>query len=309
MKAGFDVYCEKPLAWSVCETRTLIETAAKHKRVTQMGTQIHSGGNYRRVVELIQGGAIGKVTEVHVWVPTSYHGGDKRQGVEVPKHVNYDLWLGPAPERPFHPAHFHFDWRGWWDFGGGATSDMACHHMDLPFWALGLTHPTKVSAEGPELHPDSAPGWLIAHYDFPARGDQPGIKLHWYANKLPKLITDGTVPKWNAGTLFVGEKGMLIADYGNRQLLPVEKFKGFMPPKQTIPDSIGHHKEWFEAIRTRGTTTCNFAYSGTLTEAVLLANVAYRSGETITWEPKEMKLDSKKAEQYLGREFRKGWEM
>jgi predicted dehydrogenase len=310
MRAGKDVYCEKPLAHSVQEVRAMIRTAAEHKRITQMGTQIHAGGNYRRVVELVQSGAIGKVQEVHVWVPTSYAGGNRpKETPPVPAHVDYDLWLGPAPERAFHPSHFHFVWRGWWDYGGGATADMACHHMDLPFWALKLGHPARVTAEGPAPHPDGCPAWLIARYEFPARGDLPPVKLTWYSGgKLPPAVLEGRTPRFGAGTLFVGEKGMLIADYGRRVLLPEKQFEGFAPPKPSIVDSIGHHKEWFEAVKTRGQTTCNFEYSGTLTQAVLLANVAFRSGAPVEWDGASGKAAGNgKAGDYLHREYRKGW--
>src|SRR6185437_4057691 len=169
LRAGLHVFCEKPLTHTVYEARLVAETAAKHKRVTQMGTQIHGGDNYRRVVELIQSGAIGTVREVHVWVGTSYKGGDRpKEKPKMPPGLHWDLWLGPAPERPYHSAYVPFWWRGWWDFGGGALADMACHHMDLPFWALKLRHPTKITAEGPPPHPESTSKGLTVHYEFPA---------------------------------------------------------------------------------------------------------------------------------------------
>src|SRR5262245_18875416 len=149
LRAGLHVYCEKPLAHSVEEARLVAETAAKEKRVTQMGTQIHAGTNYRRVVELVQSGAIGPVGEVHVWVGTVWGGGERPGDKQpVPKGLDWDLWLGPAPHRPYHSTYHPFFWRRWWDFGGGALNDMACHWMDLPFWALKLRHPTRVAAEG-----------------------------------------------------------------------------------------------------------------------------------------------------------------
>jgi predicted dehydrogenase len=314
LRAGKDLYCEKPLCHSVHETRVLTELAAKEKRVTQMGTQIHAGGNYRRVVEIIRSGAIGAVKEVHTWVGNVYAASARSKDTPpLPKSVTaeaYDLWLGPAPERPYHPEHFHFKWRNWWDFGGGATSDMACHHVDLPFWALNLTAPSRVAAEGSEpANPEGAPNWLVAHYDFPAVGDRPAVKLHWYTGgQKPALIKEGKVPNWGAGNLFVGDKGMLLADYGKWKLLPEKDFEGFTPPPKTIPDSIGHHKEWFEAVKSRGTTTCHFGYAGPLTEAVLLANVAFRVGEPIEWDAAALKAaNTEKAAAFLRREYRKGW--
>src|SRR5262249_43599067 len=157
LKAGLHVYCEKPLTHSVHEARLVAETAAKQKRVTQMGTQIHAEDNYRRVVELVQSGAIGTVREVHVWCDKELSAGKRpAETPPVPKGLDSDLWLGPAPYRPYHPAYIPFHWRRWWDFGGGTLADMACHHMDLPFWALKLRHPTKVTAEGPPPDPEAA---------------------------------------------------------------------------------------------------------------------------------------------------------
>ncbi len=170
LRAGLHVFCEKPLTRTVYEARLVAQTAAKHKRVTQMGTQIHATENYRRVVELIQAGAIGTVEEVHTWVKVSYGNQERpREKQEVPAGLHWDLWLGPAPERPYNKIYVPFYWRGWWDFGGGGLADMACHHMDLPFWALKLRAPTKITAEGPKPHPDSTTAGLIVHYEFPAR--------------------------------------------------------------------------------------------------------------------------------------------
>jgi predicted dehydrogenase len=313
LKAGLHVYCEKPLTHTVHEARFLAELAAKQKRVTQMGTQIHAGSNYRRVVELIQANAIGPVGEVHVWCGKSWGGGDRPKDTPaIPDGLHYDLWLGPAPERPYHPTYIPFHWRKWWDFGGGTLNDMACHYMDLPFWALKLRHPTKISAEGPPPHPETAAVSLIAQYEFPARDTLPPVKLTWYdGGKRPALFKEeGKLPKWGDGVLFVGAKGMLLADYGTWKLLPEKDFEGFQPPKPTIPNSIGHHKEWVEACKTGGPTTCNFDYSGALTEAVLLGNVAYRSGKTIVWNAKDLKaVGEPDVEKLIRKEYRKPWSL
>jgi predicted dehydrogenase len=313
LKAGLHVYCEKPLTHTVAEARLVAKTAAQEKKVTQMGTQIHAGSNYRRVVELIQSGAIGDVKEAYCWVGTSYGGGGRPKDTEpVPKGLDWDLWLGPAPERPYHSKIYHpFFWRKWWDFGGGALADMACHHMDLPFWALGLRHPTKVSASGGEPHPESAAVALVVEYEFPARGKQPPVKLTWSdGGKRPKYFDDGQLPKWGDGTLFVGSKGMLLAGYNAHRLLPEKDFEGFKPPKATIPDSVGHHKEWVEACKSGGTTTCNFDYAGALTETVLLGNVSFRVGKSLEWDAKKLKATNcAEAEKYLHNEYRKGWSL
>jgi predicted dehydrogenase len=309
LRAGLHVFCEKPLTRTVYEARLVAETAAKHKRVTQMGTQIHAGDNYRRVVELIQSGGIGTVGEVHVWVSTTYGRGDRpKETPPIPPGLHWDLWLGPAPERPYNPTYVPFWWRGWWDFGGGALADMACHYMDLPFWALKLRHPTKIVAEGPPPHPESTPKGLIVHYDFPARGELPPVKLTWYdGGKRPSLFAQGKLPEWGNGILFVGSKGMLLADYGKRKLLPEKDFADFTPPKPSIPNSIGHYKEWVQACKHGGPTTCNFDYSGALTEAVLLGNVSYRLGRPIEWDARKLQANEADAEKYLRPRYRKPW--
>jgi predicted dehydrogenase len=311
LKSGLHVYCEKPLTHTVSEARRVAETAAKNKRVTQMGTQIHAGGNYRRVVELIQSGAIGPVKEVHVWCQKTYPGGNRpKDKPPVPEGFYWEHWLGPAPSRPYHPVYLPFDWRGWWDFGGGTLADMACHYTDLPFWALKLRHPTSVHAEGTPhpADPEGAAQWLIVHYEFPARDDLPPVKLTWYdGGKRPKHFKDQNLPSWGDGVLFVGEKGMLLADYGNHKLLPEKDFDGFKPPKPFIKDSIGHHKEWVEACKTGGQTTCNFQYSGALTEAVLLGNVSYRCGKPFSWDAKNLRASEPEAGRYIQHQYRKGW--
>jgi predicted dehydrogenase len=311
LKAGFHVYCEKPLTHTVSEARLVAETAAKMKRVTQMGTQIHAGSNYRRAVELIQSGAIGAVKEVHVWCGKMYPGGNRpKETPPVPMGLHWDQWVGPAPMRPYHPIYLPFDWRGWWDFGGGTLADMACHYTDLPFWALKLRHPTSVHAEGSPQPADAegAAKWLIVNYEFPARGDLPPVKLTWYdGGKRPKHFQEQKLPSWGDGVLFVGEKGMLIADYGNHKLLPEKDFAGFQPPKPSIKDSIGHHKEWVEACKNGGPTTCNFGYSGALTETVLLGNVSYRIEKGFSWDAKSLRASEPKAERFIQHQYRKGW--
>lgn len=311
LNAKLHVFCEKPLTHTVAEARYVAELAKKQKVVTQMGTQIHAGDNYRRVVELIKGGAIGAVKEVHVWVSTSYGGGDRpKNKVAIPAGLDWDLWVGPAPMRPYHSAYVPFHWRKWWDFGGGALNDMACHHMDLPFWALDLRHPTRVSAEGPKVHAETAAPWVIVTYDFPARGKLPPVKLTWYdGGKRPKLFGEGKLPKWGNGNLFVGEKGMLLADYGSRKLLPEKDFKDYKAPAQTLKSSIGHYKEWVEACKSNGPTTCNFDYSGALTESVLLGTVAYRSGKAFDWDGKKLKASDADANKFIQKEYRKGWKI
>jgi predicted dehydrogenase len=311
LRADLHVFCEKPLTHTVEEARLVAETAARHKRVTQMGTQIHSGDNYRRVVELIQADAIGPVREVHVWCAKSWGGGERPKSTPpVPAGLHFDLWLGPAPERPYHPRYLPAEWRRWWDFGGGTLNDMACHYMDLPFWALDLRHPTHVEAEGPRPHVETAPLSLIVRFDFPARGKMPAVKFTWYdGGKRPKLLEEKKLVHRGDGVLFIGDKGMLLTDYGTRKLLPEKDFSDFVPPKPSIPASIGHYKEWVQACKTGGKTTCNFDYSGALSETVLLGTVAHRLGKGFDWDGKTLKPSEAGAERYIRKEYRKGWSL
>lgn len=309
LKTGRDVYCEKPLAHTVWEIRQMRKAAADNKRVTQMGTQIHAGDNYRRVVELIQAGAIGPVERVHVWQANAVRPGKLAPaGTKPPANIDYDLWIGPAPMRPFDPSHFHFNWRYWWDFGGGILADMGCHYIDLPYWALGLRNPTAIEAHGEKTYvgDNDVPDQLTADYYFPARGEQPPVHLTWYHGKRKPEGAD--VYMKGAAVLFEGTKGRLLADYGSHQLY-MENGQSASTPEPTIPPSIGHHKEWVEACKTRGPTTCNFDYSGALAEAVLLGNVSYRAGQQrIEWDSDKLEVTNcPAAAQYLRREYRSGW--
>jgi predicted dehydrogenase len=310
LQSGRHVYCEKPLTHTISEARQVAAAARSNKRVTQMGTQIHAGANYRRVVELVQSGAIGPVQEVHNWVGSVWSGyGQEIESAPPPAHLDWDLWLGPADHAPYSPIYHPMRWRGFWRFGGGALADMACHHMDLPFWALDLRAPISVEAEGPEAHPQFAPPWLIVRYEFPARGSKPPVKLTWYnGEKRPPILAEGDFKSWGGGTLFVGRKGMLLADYGRRLLLPEKEFADFQRPEPFIPDSIGHHAEWVQACKTGAATTCNFDYSGALTEAVLLGNVAYRTGRRLDWDAKNLRARNvPDAGQFIQHQYRAGW--
>ena len=322
------VYCEKPLAHNVWETRK-IRVAAKAAGVaTQMGTQIHAMKNYRRVVELIQGGAIGAVTECHVWVSRAWglqsEEAAKRNRDIVfvterpkeaqvpPAHFNWDLFLGPAVERPFHSVYFPGPkWYRWWDFGSGTMSDLGSHWNDLPFWALNLDAPLTIEASPGPADMELAPATMSATYEYGPRGTMPACKLTWYQGELrPAIWTEKKIPQWDSGVLFIGDKGILLADYGKHVLLPEEQYKDFQRPAQTIPDSIGHHKEWLEAAKNGGPTTCNFDYSGGLTEANHLGNVAYRVGKKIHWDAAKLECPgAPEAARFLKREYRKGWEL
>jgi predicted dehydrogenase len=312
MKLGKHVYTEKPMAHTVWEVRVMTETARKQKVQTQMGTQIHAGDNYRRVVELVQAGAIGKISEVHVWLgPTQWTAsGLPKEGGPVPPGVNWDLWVGPSEERPYSNRYHPLKWRCYWNFGGGHLADMGCHFMDLPFWALKLGHCETVEAEGPEVDPHGAPPWLISRWTFPARGELPGVKLTWHhGDKYPSQVSEGKLGDWKGpGVLFVGEKGNLVSNYGAHKLLPAEDFKELKRPEPTIAKSLGHHQEWVEAIRGGKPALCNFDYAGPLAETVLLGNVAYKVGKKLEWDAAALKAKNcPEADRFLRKEYRKGW--
>lgn len=329
LQLGKHVYCEKPLTYNVAEARIIREAAAKARVATQMGTQGHASENYRRIVELIQGQVIGPVREVHVWVSRAWgwHASEEearknkdivtildrpRENEPVPSGLHWDLWLGPAPARPFHGVYVPGPkWYRWWDFGNGTMSDLGSHWNDIPFWALELKVPLTIAAKGPPPHPDLAPASMQVTYQYASRGALPAVSLTWYQGvEKPAIWTEGRIPTWDNGILFIGDKGMLLCDYAKHTLLPEKEYAGFRPPEPSIPKSIGHYAEWIQACKTGAPTTCNFEYAGWLTEANHLGNVAYRVGKTIEWDPVGMRCpNAPEADRYLRREPRKGWNL
>lgn len=309
MQLGLHVYLEKPLAHDLHETRTLTNYARANNLATQLGAQRHAMDNMHRVVELIQAGTIGDVTEVYSWV-----GGERgmpplpKDRPAVPASLDYDLWIGPAKFRPYHPSFCPYGWRFWWDYGTGETGNWGCHILDIPFWSLGLTYPSRVDAGGPQPDSDRTPKSMQVTYQFPSRGSRPPVTLHW-SHGVPGIISElGLQPKGN-NTLFIGTDGMLLCGFGRRRLLPEEKFADAKAPEQTIPDSPGFHQEWVNACRGEGPSTCDFSYSGPLAETVLLGNVAYRAGG-FDWDYAHMSTGSnQQAHQLLKTEYRKGWEV
>jgi predicted dehydrogenase len=327
LKLGKHVYCEKPLSHSIEEARLIAKAAAEAKVATQMGTQIHAGENYRRVVELVQSGAIGAVREAHTWVGRAWGWQTPEEAKAnkdivstqerppgsspVPAGLHWDLFLGPAPERPFHNVYWPGPkWYRWWDFGGGTMSDMGSHINDLAFWALKLRHPLSVEAEGPKPHSEIAPASMLARYQYGPRGEMPPVTLTWYQGTMkPPQIHQGTVPNyWGLGILFVGDKGMLLSDYGRYVLLPEQQFKDFKPPARWIASSPGHHEQWIQACKTGIPTDSNFDYAGALTEANHLGNVAYRLGQRLEWDPVNMKATNcPEADRLIRKGYRSGW--
>jgi predicted dehydrogenase len=322
------VYCEKPLTHNIWEARRVRETAARTKVATQMGIQIHATENYRRVVEVIQSGAIGPVREVHVWVSRAWgwqsaeaakrHGdivattARPKEAMPVPAGLNWELWLGPAPHRPFHSVYVPGPrWYRWWDFGNGTMSDLGSHWIDLPFWALRLRAPRTIEASGPPPHAELAPASMTATYEYAARGDLPAVRLSWYQGEdKPDIWRKGGIPRWGDGCLFIGGKGMLLANYSRHVLLPERDFAEFRRPAATLPRSPGHHAEWIRACKTGQATSAPFDYSGWLTEANHLGNVAYRVGRRLEWDADNLRCtNAREAAAFIRRSYRKGWEL
>ena len=324
MDMGLHLYLEKPMAHNVWEIRKLTELAAHKGLATQLGMQRHTKSNMHRVTELIQAGAIGEVTEVHSWV-SSERGMYPRlkSSVDVPETLDYDLWLGPVEHFDYDPKITPYGWRFWWDFGTGEAGNWGCHILDIPFDALKLDYPTHVGASGPDPHPQMTTKDMHSWFDFPAKGDRGPVKLHWYqAKQGPEILAKyGLSPK-GKNTLFIGTEGLLLTGFDERQVLKSDgdgwkvvnthdDAMGFEMPEQTVPDSPGFHKEFLNACKGSDTApTCNFGYSGPLSETVLLANAAYRSQSEFDWDYKTMTCkDAPEAQAHIKPNYKKGWEI
>jgi predicted dehydrogenase len=312
MNMGKHLYCEKPLAHSVWEVRQITDLAREKKLATQLGAQRHAMDNMHRVVELVKSGAIGPVTEVHSWI-----GGDRGMPAvptefePAPAHVKWDLWLGPAAERPYHKTYCPYGWRFWWDFGTGETGNWGCHILDIPYWALDLQYPVKVDASGPPVHEQTTPKAMATRFEFPARGDQPPVVLHWYHTKSgPPILAEKGLPVSGSNTLFIGSKGMLLCGFSNRKLYPEAQYADFKAPEKFVPSSPGFYREWIDACRGGQPATCNFDYTGPMAETVLLGNVAYRAQQGFAWDAGNLRAVGNDAAQRLIRTaYRKGWEV
>jgi predicted dehydrogenase len=329
MKAGKHVYCEKPLTRTVREARVVAQTARETKVATQMGNQGMAFEGNRQINEWLWAGAIGPVHEVHVWSDRPTHRGKLplwwAQGIErptdtppVPEGLDWDLWLGPAPLRPYHPAYAPFRWRGWWDFGSGGIGDMGIHNLAPVFSALKLGAPTSVQASSSAVFKETVPLACSVHYQFPARGDMPPVKLHWYDGGIlperPAELAQNQPLDPEDGIIFVGEKGkMLVTGWGGEhpRLLPESLDKNYQRPPKTLPRSIGHHKEWLEACKGGPAPRSNFGFAGPLTEAVLLGSVCVRNGgDQLDWDSENLKItNDPDANQFLHYEYRKGWNL
>jgi len=318
LRAGKHVYCEKPLAHTVEEARAVRETylANQGRLATQMGTQIHATENYRRVVELVQSGAIGPVREAHVWCDRkSSQDPVPAPSVSVPDYLHWNLWVGPAPARPysegFHPLNLM--WNRYWDIGNGIIGDMGSHLIDLPYWALNLDFPSSCQAIAPRAQEAIYPTKLSVLWEHPKRGAGPhqqALKLVWYdGHSKPNMLYGVDVSGYGIGILFVGDDGLLLADYGRRTLLPEDKFADFIPPDPMIAKSVGHHREWINAAKSDPSSTlCNFDYSGKLIEHNLLGSIAHRVGRKLTWNHENLRATNvPEAENFIRKEYSMGW--
>jgi len=317
---GIACYTQKPLTRTIYEARQLTRAAQRAKVATQMGNQHHNGMGYRLLFHYIRDGAIGKVKEAHAWSnrPIWPQGIDRPEGSDpVPKGFHWDLWLGVAPERPFKKDVYHpFKWRGWYDFGAGALGDMGCHIIDPVVWSLDLGPALSVRYDGPAPKPETFPTAETLTYRFKGTAQTAGdeITVKWYdGGRLPPAdlapLPQGMKGLPQNGTLFVGEKGVLLCEHGSGpMLLPRERFADYQKPKL---ETIDHYAQWIDAVRGQGQTTSSFAYAGPLTETVLLGVVASRvPGETLEWDSKELKFtNSAKATGYVRPTYRKGWEV
>lgn len=330
INAGKHVYCEKPLTHTVWEARQLAQAAREHKVATQMGNQGQASEGTRRLCEMVWDNAIGPVREVHIWTDRPSNGLFNvywQQGVDrpqdappVPDTLDWDLWLGPAPSRPYHPAYLPFKWRGWWDFGTGALGDIGCHACDPVFRALKLGHPLSVEASSTRVNKETYPVASMITYQFPARGKMPPVKLVWYDGGLrpprPEEIEEGAEMGAN-GHLLIGGRGKILSNRRDYALIPEKRQREYGDPPRKLPRSVGHHQEWIDACKGGKPGGSNFDWAGPLTEVVLLGNVALRlqmreelTLKKLLWDGQNLRFtNSDEANKYLRSEYRQGWSL
>jgi predicted dehydrogenase len=332
MQRGKHVYVQKPLTRTVWEARMLTEAARKYKVQTQMGNQGHSSEEVRLVCEWIQDGAIGDVREVHCWTnrPVWPQGIDRPKDTPpVPETLDWDLWVGPSPMRPYNPIYLPFNWRAWIDFGAGALGDMGCHVMDAAFWSLKLKYPVSVEAshswEVKEMwtrfdNKETYPSAEVVHYQFPARGNMPPVKLHWYDGGILPARPDDLEPGRKipeSGTIFVGDKGKLMCGtYSeNPRIFPESKMKEYKRPAKTMrrveggPE--GHERDWINACKGGPAASSNFDYSGPFTETVVMGNLAVLNPDKVLeWDGENMRMtNDEAANSFVRPKFREGWSL
>ena len=315
IKMGKHVYCQKPLAHDVFEVRRLTEEARKQNVMTQMGIQIHAENSVKLVVEIIKSGMIGKVRKVDIFSNKNWGGGTRPKDTPpVPEGLSWDLWLGPAPWRPYHPAYLPGNWRRWWDFGTGTLGDMGCHIIDPVFWALDLGYPVSVEAHPGAFNKETYPQKTIVEWKFGPRGDLPPVTVTWYdgANRppRPKELDEGRKLPGQGG-LYYGDKGTLLATHmGGPRLIPESRMKDFKRPEPFLPRGINHYQEFIRACKGGPKPLANFDYSGPLTETILLGNIAALAGKKLSWDGPKLRItNAPEANKYLKRKYRQGWKL
>ncbi len=319
IRAGKGVYCEKPLTHSVYEARQLARAAREAGVATQMGNQGHSTDDIRRAVEWIRDGAIGPVRQVHAWLAGPNRTVPRERPTEtppVPDGLDWDLWLGPARRRPFHPVYAPLMFHYWWDFGSGTLGNFGCHTLDTAVWALDLEHPTLVEASSTPLSKETTPEAAMYHYVFPARGERPSVDLYWYDGGLrpprPSCLEPDRDLPLPGGSLIIGDQGALFSETwgGSPRLIPQATMRQYQPPSPTLPRSRGHHRDWINACKGGPPASANFDYAARLTEIVLLGAVALQTGQTLHWDGPNMTVRNVPEAEPLIRGFvREGWEL
>jgi predicted dehydrogenase len=313
MRMGKHCFTQKPLTRSIYEARYLAKLAKDNKLGTQMGNQGVANNAARKAAAIVKAGGLGTLKEVHVWTnrPVWPQGGERPAPSEAPANLDWESFIGPAPMRPFAKGYHPFSWRGWWDFGTGALGDMACHIMNMPFWACDLKNPLAVTAETSGHNKDSFPSRSKITYEFAATDARPAINLYWYdGGNLPpqELFTDG-VRRGQGGSLIVGDKGKLYADgdYGENYRL----FAGATEPKVEFKESPGHVEEWIKAIRGGERASSDFAeHASALTETVLLGNLSVWCGKRVEWDSENMKAkDMPELDAIIKPTYREGYSL
>jgi predicted dehydrogenase len=318
IKKGHHVYCAKPMTRTIYESRIITDASKKAGVATQLSTQSDANEEFRLIREWINDGAIGDVNEVQIWCdrPIWPQGLLRpREVVPVPDTLDWNLFIGPAPFRPYNPAYHPFNFRGWFDFGTGALGDMGCHFFNPVVKALKLGHPKYIEASSTKVFPETYPIGSIVRFDFPARGSMPPVKLTWYDGGLkpgrpPELETNKEFP--STGILFRGTGGALLCDStgDNPRLIPETKMNSYKKPPKTEERSIGHYEEWIEACKGGKPAGVEFGYGSMLTEIVLLGNIAIRAGIKLEWDSINMKFINNEAADKLVREpYHNGWEI
>lgn len=311
LKKRKHVYCEKPMTWSVEEARLITEEAKRAGVATQLGNQGQATEEDRVAREIIADGAIGHVHEVHVSIPPRFWHwpamlNRPAETPPVPDGLDWDLWLGPAPARPYHPEYHPWTWRNWWDFGTGQLGDLGSHKLSTVFKALDLTHPISVEASSTKIFPDIYPLGVLARYEFPARGDKPPVTLHWYDGGLkPPHPKDLEPNRGISDVIYIGDRGTLMG----QRLVPESKMQSYGKPPQSLPRSPGHFQEWVDACRGGATPGSNFVdHAGMLTETCLLGNVALRAGRKLYWDGPNLRFThNDEGNRLLRRTYREGW--